>query len=378
MKRVVLAPDSFKGTMSSIRICNIMEGVIKKHIPDIDVVKIPVADGGEGTVDCFIEALGGSKIQVEVLGPLFDKIDSFYGILPDHTTAIIEMAAASGLPLIGDRKDPKISTTYGVGQLIKHAVIDNRCRKIIIGLGGSCTTDGGAGMVSALGVKFYDKHNKEFIPVGGTLGEISRIDTSGLLKEIKDCTILGMCDVDNPLFGENGAAYIYSPQKGANHESVLLLDKGLEHLSNQLIKQFNLDVSQKPGAGAAGGLGAGILAFLKGTLESGIETVLDTVEFEALLKDANMVFTGEGKIDGQSLRGKVVAGVAGRAKKQNIPVIAVVGDIGDDTDGIYDAGVSAIVSINRVAVPFEIAATRCESDLAKTMDSIIRLTKLMI
>jgi len=338
------------------------------------VVKIPVADGGEGTVDCFLEALGGEKIQVEASGPFFDKINSFYGILPDNTTAVIEMAAASGLPLAGDRKDPEITTTYGVGELIRHAVIDKGCRKIIIGLGGSCTTDGGAGMAGALGVKFFDNDNRKFIPVGGTLGEISRIDVSGLLKEIKDCTVLGMCDVDNPLFGVNGAAYVYGPQKGANHESVLNLDRGLEHLSNQLIEHFK----QKPGAGAAGGLGAGIMAFLGGALESGIETVLDTVKFDTLLKDADIVFTGEGKIDGQSLRGKVVAGVAGRAKKQKVPIIAVVGDIGDDTDGIYEAGVSAIVSINRVAVPFSIAAGRCESDLAKTMDTIMRLIKLKI
>lgn len=378
MRKVILAPDSFKGTMSSIKICNIMEEAIKKHIPDIGVVKIPVADGGEGTVDCFLEALGGEKIQVEVSGPFFEKINSFYGILPDNTTAIIEMAAASGLPLAGDRKAPEITTTYGVGELIKHAVIDKGCRKIIIGLGGSCTTDGGTGMAGALGVKFYNKDNKEFIPVGGTLGDISRIDASGLLKEIKDCTILGMCDVNNPLYGENGAAHVYGPQKGAGHESVLLLDRGLEHLSNQLIRHFNLNVAQKPGAGAAGGLGAGIMAFLGGALESGIETVLDTVKFDTLLKDADIVFTGEGKIDGQSLRGKVVAGVAGRAKKQKVPIIAVVGDIGDDTDGIYEAGVSAIVSINRVAVPFSIAAGRCESDLAKTMDTIMRLIKLKI
>lgn len=378
MKKVILAPDSFKGTMSSIKICNIMEEVIKKHIPGISVRKIPVADGGEGTVDCFLKALGGTKIQVEVSGPFFDRINSFYGILPDNNTAVVEMAAASGLPLAGDKKDPKITTTYGVGELIKHAVINSGCRKIIIGLGGSCTTDGGVGMASALGIKFYDRNNKEFIPVGGTLEQISRIDASGLLKEIKDCTAIGMCDVDNPLFGENGAAYVYGPQKGADHESILILDKGLKHLSDLFIKHFNLDTALKQGAGAAGGLGAGILAFINGTLESGIETVLDTVGFDNLLEDTCIVFTGEGKIDGQSLRGKVVAGVAARAKKQNVPVIAVVGDIGDDTDGIYDAGVYAIVSINRVAVPFSIAAARCESDLAKTMDTIMKLIKLTV
>jgi glycerate kinase len=378
MKKVILAPDSFKGTMSSIKICDIMEEAINKHIPDIDVIKIPVADGGEGTVECFLEALGGSIIQTEVSGPFFDKINSFYGILPDHTTAIIEMAAAAGLPLAGDKKDPTITTTYGVGELIKHAVTENGCRKIIIGLGGSSTTDGGTGMASALGIKFYDEMDKEFIPVGGTLEKIARIDLSGLIKEIKDCTIVAMCDVDNPLYGKNGAAYIFGPQKGADDESVRLLDKGLEHLANQLKRQFNLNVAQKPGAGAAGGLGAGILAFLNGSLESGIETVLDTVKFDALLSDANIVFTGEGRIDGQSLRGKVVAGVAKRAKKQNVPVIAVVGDIGDDIDGIHEAGVSAIVSINRVAVPFSIAATRSEGDLKNTMDTIMRLLKLTL
>ncbi|HAA25478.1 MAG TPA: glycerate kinase [Ruminiclostridium sp.] len=378
MKKVILAPDSFKGTMSSIKICNIMEEVINKHFPDIHSVKIPVADGGEGTVESFIEALGGSIVKVPVSGPFFDKINSFYGILPDRTTAIIEMAAAAGLPLAGDKKDPMITTTYGVGELIKHAVIDNRCRKIIIGLGGSSTTDGGTGMASALGVKFYDERNEEFIPVGGTLEKISRIDMSGLLKEIKDCTILAMCDVDNPLYGKTGAAYVFGPQKGATEETVRLLDKGLEHLADRLKKQLDIDVAQKPGAGAAGGLGAGILAFLGGSLESGIETVLDTVKFDTLLNDANLVFTGEGKIDGQSLRGKVVVGIARRAKKQNVPVIAVVGDIGDDIDGIYETGVSAIVSINRVAVPFSIAAARSESDLKETMDTIMRLLKLTL
>jgi glycerate kinase len=378
MKKVILAPDSFKGTMSSIKICSIMEDVISRHFPDIDVVKIPVADGGEGTVECFMEALGGSIVHVAVSGPFFDKIDSFYGILPDRTTAIIEMAAAAGLPLVGDKKDPTVTTTYGVGELIKHAVTESGCRKIIIGLGGSSTTDGGTGMAAALGIKFYDEYNNEFIPVGGTLEKISRIDISGLIKEIKDCTVLGMCDVDNPLYGKTGAAYVFGPQKGADEQTVRILDKGLEHLADRLEKQLNIDVAQKPGAGAAGGLGAGILAFLDGTLESGIETVLDTVKFNTLLNGADIVFTGEGKIDGQSLRGKVVVGVARRAKKQNVPVIAVVGDIGDDIDGIYEAGVSAIVSINRVAVPFSVAATRCESDLKETMDTIMRLIKLSV
>ncbi|NLN65210.1 MAG: glycerate kinase [Clostridiaceae bacterium] len=378
MKKVILAPDSFKGTMSSIRICDIMEKEIKKHVPDIDVIKIPVADGGEGTVECFLEALGGTRVPVEVSGPLFEKVNSFYGILPDQTTAIIEMAAASGLPLVQeDKRNPLHTTTYGVGELIRHAIVEKGCKNIIIGLGGSSTTDGGAGMACALGVKFFDEHGKDFTPVGGTLENISRIDMSGLEQKLRECTILGMCDVDNPLYGKNGAAYIFGPQKGATPENVILLDNNLKHLSDLIKRDLNMDIANVPGSGAAGGLGAGILAFLKGALRSGIETVLDTVKFDTIIQGADIVFSGEGKIDGQSLRGKVVVGVAQRAKKQNIPVIAVVGDIGDDTDGVYETGVNAIVSINRVAVPFKIASTRSEEDLAKTMDTIMRLLKLL-
>jgi glycerate kinase len=377
MKRIILAPDSFKGTMSSIKICNIMEEAINRFFPETEVVKIPVADGGEGTVDTFLEAVGGRKINVEVCNPFFEKINSFYGILPDNNTAVIEMAAAAGLPLVQYRKDPKATTTYGVGQLILDA-ISKGCRKIIIGLGGSSTNDGGAGMAAALGVKFFDAQDNEFVPVGGTLKDINRIDTKNLCSELAECEIIGMCDVDNPLYGEKGAAHIFGPQKGADQATVAFLDNNLKHLSVLIENQLNKNVAEVPGAGAAGGLGAGIMAFLNGKLHSGIETVLDTVGFDHTLQGTDLVFTGEGKIDGQSLRGKVVVGVARRAKKNNIPVIAVVGDIGDDIDDIYTLGVTAIVSINRVAIPFEQAATRSERDMADTMDTIMRLLKLRI
>lgn len=375
MRKIILAPDSFKGTMSSIKICNVMEKAIKAHIPDIDIVKIPVADGGEGTVDCFLEAIGGTKIAMEVKGPFFEKTEAFYGILPDKKTAVSEMAAAAGLPLVEGKKDPKATTTYGVGQFIADA-IEKGCTKVIVGLGGSSTTDGGTGMAAALGVEFFDENGNQFVPVGGTLGKITRINVANLHPGIAKCEIIGMCDVDNPLFGDNGAAYIYGPQKGAEPEDVKFLDNNLKHLSKVIKKQLNRDVSMIPGAGAAGGLGAGILAFLNGKLHSGIETVLDTVQFDDLLKGADLVFTGEGKIDGQSLRGKVVVGVAGRAKKSMTPVIAVVGDIGDDITGVYGKGVTAVVSINRVAVPFKIASTRCEKDLSDTMDTVMRLLAL--
>jgi len=376
MKRVILAPDSFKGTMSSIRICEIMEKEITKFYPDIEILKVPVADGGEGTVDSLVRAAGGNKVYVKVKGPYFEEMDSFYGVLSDGETAVIEMAAAAGLPLVEIRKNPSATTTYGVGELIRHAV-SNGCKKIIIGLGGSCTNDGGAGMAAALGVKFLDKDGKEFIPVGGTLSQIEKIDTSDML-DLSGLTITAMCDVNNPLCGENGASRIFGPQKGADNEMVEFLDRNLRHFAAVIKLQLNKDIIDMPGAGAAGGLGAGAAVFLGAELKQGIDVVLDTVNFNELLRQADLVFTGEGKIDGQSLRGKVVHGVAVRAKRYGVPVIAVVGDIGDETDEIYSCGVSAIMSINRVAVPFEIARLRSEKDLALTMNTIMRLLNINV
>ncbi len=374
MRKIILVPDSFKGTMSSIQICNIMEERLNKYFPKAQIVKIPVADGGEGSVESLVRAVGGEMVYAKVKGPYFDTIESFYGILSDGETAIIEMAAAAGLPIVGDRKDPSKTTTYGVGELIRHAIMDG-CKNIIIGLGGSSTNDGGAGMAAALGVKFINKDGNVFVPVGGTLSEIESIDISEAL-DLSNLNITAMCDVDNPLYGVNGAARIFGPQKGADEEMIKLLDQNLSHFASIIKEQLDKDILDMPGAGAAGGMGAGVAAFLNAKLKRGIDVVLDTVGFNALLKGADMVFTGEGKIDGQSLRGKVVHGVAVRAKEQAVPVIAVVGDIGDDIEGIYDAGVCAIVSINRVAVPFEDAKLRSESDLTLTMDTILRLLNI--
>lgn len=374
MKRIILAPDSFKGTISSIRICDIMEEEIRRFFPQIEINKIPVADGGEGTVDSLIKAAKGEKVYVKVKGPHFETIQSFYGILSDGKTAVIEMAAAAGLPLVENNKNPLKTTTYGVGELIRHAV-SKGCANIIIGLGGSCTNDGGAGMAAAMGVKFTDKDGKEFIPVGGTLCQIENIDTSGML-DLSGLTVTAMCDVDNPLCGENGASKVFGPQKGADTEMVQFLDNNLKHFSDVIKSQLYKDILEMPGAGAAGGMGAGVSAFLGAELKRGIDVVLDTTGFNALLDGADIVFTGEGKIDGQSLRGKVVHGVATRAKTYGVPVIAVVGDIGDDINDIYKAGVSVIMSINRVAVPFEIARLRSEEDLKHTMNTIMRFLNL--
>lgn len=376
MKKVLLVPDSFKGTMSSGEICEIMARAIRAHYPTCDIVSIPVADGGEGTVDSFLEAVGGEKIRQRVKGPHMDEVDSFYGILPDGT-AIIEMAAAAGLPMAEGNPHVEKATTYGVGQLLMDALVHG-CRKVVLGLGGSATNDLGCGAAAAMGVRFTNKAGDTFIPVGETLDEIAGIDTSAAVEALKGVTIIAMCDIDNPLYGENGAAYVFSPQKGADNAMVQTLDEKLRVVSNTIHEQLEIDISRMPGAGAAGGMGAGVVAFLGATLQMGIETVLDTVEFDVRLKGADLVFTGEGKIDQQSLGGKVVVGVGKRAKRQNVPAVAIVGDIGDGVDAAYELGIAGIFSINRVAVPYQEARSRARDDMYNTMDNLIRFLSRML
>lgn len=373
MKKCILIPDSFKGTMSSSQVCSIMKDAIHTYYKDAEVHSIPVADGGEGTVDSFLEAVGGEKVICTVTGPHFEKIESFYGII-DDTTAIIEMASCAGLPLVGDDLRTHQATTFGVGELMLHAV-SKGCKKIVVGLGGSATTDGGTGAAAAVGVSFYNKKGETFIPTGETLTEIASIDRTTRNPLLDDIEIVTMCDIDNPLYGEQGAAYIFGPQKGADEEMVLFLDNALQHLSYVVKESLNVDISVLPGSGAAGGMGGGMVAFLGSSLEMGIEVVLDTVNFDTLLKDTDMVFTGEGKIDVQSLRGKVVIGIARRTKKQSVPLVAIVGDIGDTIEAAYEEGVSAIFSINRVAKDFPKIKHRAKSDMALTMDNLIRFVQ---
>lgn len=371
MSQFILIPDSFKGTMSSSEICGIMRKEIAAHDADASILSIPVADGGEGSVDCFLEALGGEKITCRSVNPLSEEMESFYGLIDGGKTAVIEIAAAAGLPLIEDRRDPLRASTYGVGALLLDA-LDRGVTKLIVGLGGSATNDGGCGAASAVGIRFYDKAGKAFVPAGGTLCDIDRIDASQGDSRLDKLEIVTMCDIDNPLYGPSGAAYVFGPQKGASPKIVEQLDAGLRHLSEIIRRDLGVDVAEIPGGGAAGGMGAGMVAFFGSSLQMGIETVLDTVRFSELLENTDMVFTGEGKIDGQSLRGKVVIGVARRAKQKGVPVVAVVGDIGDNVEGAYDEGVSAVFSINRVAVDFRQARTRAKSDLALTMDNLMR------
>lgn len=375
MKKIVIIPDSFKGSMTSREISTIIAEEAAARWPQIQTTCIQVADGGEGSVDAFLSVLPGEKKMRKVRGPYNEELDSFYGVIDEGQTAVIEMAAAAGLPLVGEHRDAGKTSTYGVGQLIQAALNDG-VKKVILGLGGSATNDGGVGAAAALGVRFLNAAGEEFLPVGETLSQIARIDVRQADPRLKQVEMIAMCDIDNPLCGEHGASAVFGPQKGASPEQVLQLDAGLAHLAKLIWRDIGVDVLNMEGAGAAGGMGAGMVAFMGASLQRGIDVVLDTVGYDEMLTDCSMVITGEGRIDGQSARGKVVAGVASRASQRNIPVLAVVGDIGDDADEMYKIGVSAIFSINRVAVPFSEAKSRAAGDLRKTIRTIFKWMEL--
>jgi glycerate kinase len=372
MKKIILIPDSFKGTMSSLEVCAIMAERARAYFPLAEIISIPIADGGEGSVDAFLAAGGGERVFLTVKGPFMEDIQCYYGLINGGKTAVIETASCAGLPLAGKNPDPSKTTTFGVGEQIRDAV-RRGCEKIIVGLGGSATNDFGAGAAAGAGARFFDQTGAEFIPTGGSLARIASIDMSGLDSSIKNTEITALCDIDNPLYGETGAAYVFGPQKGADPEMTRLLDHGLRAVAGAVKAQFGTDVAAVPGSGAAGGMGGGMIVFFNAALRRGIETVLDAVSFDARLSGADYVFTGEGRIEGQSLRGKAVIGVARRAKKQGIPVIVIAGDIGDNIEGVYGEGVKAVFSINRVSQGFEENRKRCKSDLRLTVDSLMRL-----
>lgn len=370
MKKCVVVSDSFKGTVSSREICAIAQQVIPRHFPACEVVCIPVADGGEGTVDCFVQAMGAQRVGVTVTNALGEKSAAAYARLGE--LAIIEMAAAAGLPQVGALRCPGTATTYGVGELIAHAV-DSGCRKILLGLGGSATNDGGCGCAAALGVRFYDADGQSFVPVGDTLGRITRIDTAEAEALLRSVEITVMCDVTNPLYGPTGAAYVFAPQKGADAEKVKSLDAGLRHFGDVIRSQYGLDVSAMPGAGAAGGMGTGCVALLGGTIQSGIDAVLDVTGFDRQLEGADLVITGEGRIDSQSADGKVVSGVARRTRAKGVPLIAIAGGIADSAGAVYDIGVSAMFSTDRAALPVDMLGARSPGDYEATLSDIMSL-----
>lgn len=372
MEKILLVPDSFKGTLSSRQVCQVMAGQLRRFFPQAQVKSIPVADGGEGSVEAFLAAAGGERRMLTVTGPFGEPVEAFYGVLGDGRTAVIEMAACAGLPLAEGRLNPERATTYGVGELLL-AAKEAGCTKAILGLGGSCTNDGGVGAAAALGAKFTRSDGAAFIPTGGTLGEIAALDVSPVAQALQGMELTAMCDIDNPLYGDAGAAAVFAPQKGADAAMVARLDAGLRHLGQVSARCLGRDFSHLPGAGAAGGLGFGMAAFCGAQLRMGIDAVLDAVGFDSLLPGTDVVFTGEGKIDSQSARGKVVSGVAARCRKAGVPVVAVVGQIDQGFEEMYQQGLTAVFSINRAAQPFAESRFHAGENLALTMENIARL-----
>ena len=372
--KFVIVPDSFKGTLTSTEICSVIAEEISLAYPDASVISVPVADGGEGSVDCFLSACGGEKVFVQAHGPYGEPITSFFGLIDYGKTAVIEMAAAAGLPMVEGNKNPLLTSTYGVGELLLRA-LERGVTKVIIGLGGSCTNDYGCGMACACGIRFFDGEGNCFVPTGGTLSKIEKIDFSGKPDALKNVQIITMCDIDNPPYGPNGASYVFAPQKGASLDQVKLLDEGVKHLTEVICKSTGKDYSDLAGGGAAGAMGAGMVAFFGSTLQMGINAVLDAIGFDKLISDADVVFTGEGKIDGQSLRGKVVIGVGRACKRQGKPVIAIVGGAEGNLDEAYENGVSAIFTINKLPQDLSVSAKFSKENLAFTVKNVLRLLK---
>lgn len=372
--KIIIASDSYKGSCSTIEVANSIEKGIRRVFEDSDVVKIPVADGGEGTVDALVLGTKGKYEEVEVIGPLGGVVNATYGIIHNEI-AVIEMAAASGLTLIKKEElNPLITTTYGTGQLIKSAM-DKGIRKIYVGLGGSSTNDGGVGMAQALGISFKDKMGNEVSFGGGELSKIKEIDFTNVHPLLKETEVVAMSDVKNPLCGPTGASYVFGPQKGADSGMVKMLDENLGHLGELISNYMKTDIMNIPGTGAAGGLGAGMLAFCNASIEQGIEKILDITNIDFHLKDADLVITGEGRIDEQSKYGKVPVGVAKRAKKYNIPVIAIVGSVGEGAYEVYSYGIDIIIDIINKPMTLEYAMENVVELLENASENLMRSIK---
>jgi len=373
--KFIVAPDSFKTTASSERISEIISEKIRAYFNDADIISLPLADGGEGSVQFFKDYCGGNLISLSVTDAFFNKKNASYVILEKEKTAIIEMAACAGFSEDHKGLAPMYTTTFGVGEMILDA-IEKGCEKITVCLGGSCTNDFGLGMAAALGISFLDENEEEFIPVGATMENVSEIDVSNVSGKLKNVKFTAMCDVENPIYGENGAAYVFARQKGANDEQIELLDKGLIHICKVVKENLGLSVDFIKGSGAAGGMGGGMVAFLDAKLQSGIDTVLDILDFDNMISDADFIFTGEGRLDMQSLSGKAVGGISKRAKKQNIPVIVICGEYDNHLEEYYKLGVSAVFSINTKAQNFEESKYKTEENLSSTIENILRTIKI--
>ncbi len=373
--KILIAPDSFKGSATSRRAAEAIGKGVHEVFPDAELIEIPVADGGEGTVEALTESMNGKIIRKKVKGPLGEAVDAEYGLLPGDV-AVIEMASASGLPLVPDNKrNPLITSTYGTGQLILDA-LKKGCKEIILGIGGSATNDGGTGMARALGYKFQDSSGDDLAEGGGSLINLAEIDDSKVDESIFKTKLFIACDVINPLTGTEGASHIYGAQKGASPDDIELLDRALGKLASVVSAKYNRTNGNIPGAGAAGGLGYGLMEFCGGELKSGIEIILDLIKFDDYLEGVDLVISGEGRIDGQSVYGKVPVGIAGRAKKKNIPVLVVVGDIGPKVDAVYNHGIDAVMSSVNKAMSLEEAMSRSYELLIDSSSRAMRMIKI--
>ena len=372
--KFLFASDSFKGSLSSQKTAELLAKAAREIFPDCQCDSIVVADGGEGTTAAVLAATNGKKLPVQVHGPLWEDIKSYYGML-DENRAVMEMAAASGLPLVPEEKrDPRYTTSYGTGEMIADA-LRRGFRDISIAIGGSATNDGGIGCICALGGKFLDENNQELKGCGEDLMKIRKIDLSGLNPLIKECKFTVMCDVTNPLCGKDGATYTFGRQKGATPEIQNDLEAGMCNYRDIIKEQFDLDMDNIPGSGAAGGLGTALMVFLNGTLKSGIETVLDLVDFDEHLKDVDIVVTGEGATDWQSVFGKVMQGVGVHCKKRHIPAVAIVGSMGSGAEDIFDYGIESIITTVNNIMPLSDALNHAEELYLGAARRMFRLLK---
>ncbi|MCG3737465.1 glycerate kinase [Vibrio cincinnatiensis] len=376
--KIVIAPDSFKESLTAKQVSQAIKTGLQRVWPNAEFICIPVADGGEGTVQALVDATEGHCITTTVNGPLGHSVEAIYGVLGDGQTAVIEMAQASGLHLVPNEwRDPKRTSSYGTGQLVKHA-LDAGIRRFIIGLGGSATNDAGSGMLAALGVKFYDHNGHDIIPSGQALSELAQIDLSGLDPRLAQCDISIACDVDNPLCGNRGASAVFGPQKGASAEDVITLDQALYNFGLLTEHVTGHHVLSVKGSGAAGGMGAAWIAYTPAKLKSGIDIVLETVGLAEKLVDTDIVFTGEGRIDQQTIYGKTPIGVAKLAKAFNVPVIAVAGCTGENYQAVYLHGIDAVFPCTPRAMSLPEALAEAEVNLSNIAENIARLWQLSL
>ncbi|WFL66704.1 glycerate kinase [Pantoea sp. X85] len=374
--KIVIAPDSYKESLSALEVASAIEAGFREIFPEAEYVKIPVADGGEGTVEAMVAATQGNIVRLTVTGPLGKPVEAFYGLSGDERTAFIEMAAASGLELVpAAQRDPLITTSFGTGELIKDA-LDRGVDHFIIGIGGSATNDGGSGMMQALGAQLLDEHGKQIAYGGGALPQLARIDIEQLDTRIKQCRFEVACDVSNPLTGDKGASAIFGPQKGATPELVQQLDKALEHYANLIHRDLDIDVLHIDGGGAAGGMGAALHAFCQAELRSGIEIVTEALGLAEQVKDADLVITGEGRIDSQSINGKVPIGVAKVAKQFNKPVIGIAGSLTADVGVVHQHGLDAVFSVLFSICSLDDALANAAQNVRLTARNVAAVIKL--